>query len=283
MDRGAWQATVTVLQRVGHDWSDLACTHILCTRLILGIKDSNLNWTSFMPICVLITYTACDLKSYSFCYTAASREGIWGYNGLPLTSGCSDRVQLSWSMKYDPWCIGTVRLIITVKQPAHLSWLLSGLSYPHAFFVSKVSQSRFSYPYFEPISGPLLKLAPTSLTDNLTPSGRLLWIISKKISANVALKPLICKRKEDAWRESLKVRWLGRKGKASNVSSSRAWGPLGKGLTPRADFGAQTSQDFDFSCWSAKLSDYWDGHGQYLLFPPPPLPTNICSCRQWMS
>jgi len=148
MDRGAWQATVTVLQRVWRDWSDLACTHILCTRLILGIKDSNLNWTSSMPICVLITYTACDLKSYSFCYTAASREGIWGYNGLPLTSGCSDRVQLSWSMKYDPWCTGIVRLIITVKQPAHLSWLLSGLSYLHAFFVSKVSQSRFSYPHF---------------------------------------------------------------------------------------------------------------------------------------
>ena len=120
--------------------------------------------------------------------------------------------------------------------------------------VSKASQSRFSIPYFEPTSGPLLKLAPTSLTDSLTPSGRLLWIISKKISANVALKPLICKRKEDALREALKPRLLGRHGKGSNVSSSRARGPLGEGLTPRASFGAQNLQDF--SCWYAKLSGY---------------------------
>lgn len=73
--------------------------------------------------------------------------------------------------------------------------------YPHFCLVSK---ARCSYPYFEhrwATRGPLLKLAPTSFTDNLTPSGRLLWIISKNISANVALKPLICKRKEDALRE----------------------------------------------------------------------------------
>lgn len=59
--------------------------------------------------------------------------------------------------------------------------------------------------------GPHLRRAPTSLTDNLTPSGRLLWMISKKISANVALKPLICKRKEEALREVLKANdWTDR-------------------------------------------------------------------------
>lgn len=85
--------------------------------------------------------------------------------------------------------------------------------------------------------------------------------------------------------ESLKVRWLGRKGKGSNVSTSRAWGPLGEGLTPRAGLGAQISQDFYFSCWSAKSSDYWDGHGQYLLFPHPHPPISALvgnECHNWI-
>lgn len=50
-------------------------------------------------------------------------------------------------------------------------------------------------------SGLLFKLAPTSLTDNLTPSGRLPWIISKKMPANVALRPLICRIKGEALRK----------------------------------------------------------------------------------
>lgn len=82
----------------------------------------------------------------------------------------------------------------------------------------------------------LLKLTPTSFTDNLTPSGRLLWIISKKISANVALKPLICKKKEDALREDTGNEIVGIHDMGSNVNSSSARGLLGGIFTLRLSF-----------------------------------------------
>ena len=44
MDRGAWQATVIELQRVRHDWSDLACRHVIYVVLIFLYCAEYLTW-----------------------------------------------------------------------------------------------------------------------------------------------------------------------------------------------------------------------------------------------
>ena len=80
MDRGAWQATVQGSQRVGHDWSDLACTqalrHVGSSLFIAAYRIFRYSmWTLSCSIWDLVPWPGIEPRSPTL--------GVWHFNHWP--------------------------------------------------------------------------------------------------------------------------------------------------------------------------------------------------------
>ena len=103
MDRRAWRLQSTGLQRVGHDWSDLACTRAYSASA-QTVKDH------FLPHCVSALARACgESLALIFLFLSPLEPGFWRLNPQGIIIKLSKQAS-SWKLALrciyiNPQCI----------------------------------------------------------------------------------------------------------------------------------------------------------------------------------